>query len=154
MLNYLSFDFATNNYPKSSWITEGAAVVHKNSITLVPPVVGRAGEIKVKRKIRSQSIQVDLTFIITSAMNNNYGFAIWYINSNKPISDSKGSLFGFKGDYSGLGIFVMKDSQDNWVVHGNTNRGMQEYKISQDKLNAQNTCAIYGAVENVPRTIK
>ena len=89
-----------------------------------------------------------------SKTNESSGFAIWYINSQKPLQETKGNLFGFKGDYAGLGIFVFKDQQGNWVVHGNFNRGMQEYRIQPENLSDLNACTIVGDAVNVVRGIR
>ena len=155
MLKTFSFDYTENVYPRWSYKTDGAAVISKNFIKLIPPVANRAGEIILRKKLRSQSFQADVNFKILSSQNNNpYGFAIWFINSEKPIKDSKGSLFGFKGDYSGLGVFVMKHTSGSWIIHANQNSGMEEYKISENAINENNGCTILGPVENFARTVR
>eukprot|EP00343_Euplotes_focardii_P005168 CAMPEP_0205811800 /NCGR_PEP_ID=MMETSP0205-20121125/16080_1 /ASSEMBLY_ACC=CAM_ASM_000278 /TAXON_ID=36767 /ORGANISM="Euplotes focardii, Strain TN1" /LENGTH=409 /DNA_ID=CAMNT_0053091493 /DNA_START=125 /DNA_END=1351 /DNA_ORIENTATION=+ len=103
----------------------------------------------------ADDFKADLTFQVKSGRTNApYGFGIWYLNAMKAVSDRKGNLFGIKGDYSGLGIFVYKELSGEWVIHGYFNRGMDEYRITSDKINEDNACTINGDVENAIRTIR
>lgn len=134
-------------------MTDGAAVISKRFVKLVPPVAYRAGEIVLRQKIRTQKFSADISFKISSSKEP-YGLGIWYINSKKPLKDSKGSLFGFKGDYAGLGIFVYKDVNGNWIIHGNINKGMQEYQLTPESVSNDNACTILGNVQDTARTIR
>jgi len=155
LLNRFSFDFAESKYPHKAWKTTGTAVFCKNYAKLIPAVPYRAGELIMRQKLRSMDIQVDVQFTVKSdGETAPFGFAMWYINSQKPIKDSKGNLFGFKGDYSGLGIFFYRDQGGNWVIHANLNRGMEEYQLSPDTINDSNACGIDGNIENVKRSIR
>lgn len=158
LLENISFDFKDKKYPHYSYITEGASVISKNFIKLIPAVPYRAGEVILRKKIRTLKMQVDIDFTILTAPNipnsEPYGFAMWYINSKKPIKDSKGSLFGFKGDYSGLGVFIFNDLHGNMVLHGHVNRGMEEYALRPEGISNKNACTILGNIRNVPRAIR
>ena len=84
LLKTFSFDYADQMFPRWSYKTDGAAVVSRSFIKLIPPVVNRAGEVLLRKKLRSQSFQIDVTFTIKATNNNNpFGFALWYINSEK-----------------------------------------------------------------------
>jgi hypothetical protein len=49
---------------------------------------------------------------------------------------------------------VFKDEKGNWIVHGKFNRGMQEYRISQESLSDLNACTIVGDAVNAVRGIR
>lgn len=150
-----SFDFGRKHYPHIIYHTEGATVILKNFIKLVPPVPFRAGELVSGVKNFLDSFRADITFQVKSTKNNlSYGFAVWYLNALKTVQDRKGNLFGIKGDYSGLGIFIYRDLEGNWIIHGNFNRGMDEYRITSENINKDNACTILGDVENVVRSIR
>lgn len=150
-----SFDFGTKEYPHMIQHTYGATVIQKNFVKLVPPVPFRAGELATGIKNFVDEFRADVTFEIKSTPQNQpYGFAMWYLNAVKPVNDRKGNLFGIKGDYSGLGIFLYKSVDGNWLLHGHFNRGMDEYRITNDKVNEDNACSILGGVENAVRTIR
>ena len=103
----------------------------------------------------ARDFQADLSFQIKSSRKNlSYGFAIWYIYSMREVKDRKGNLFGIKGDYSGLGIFIYRDLDGNWIIHGNFNRGMEEYRITSEKIQEHNAWTIIGDVENTIRGLR
>ncbi|CAI2365523.1 unnamed protein product [Moneuplotes crassus] len=151
-----SFDFPKKEYPHLIHNTYGASIISKNFIKLVPAVPFRAGEVVTGVKSFIDDFRADIEFeIISSPTNNPYGFGIWYLNALKEVNDRKGSLFGLKGDFSGLGIFVFKNTNGGqWIVHGLFNRGMEEQYIDESKINENNACSILGSVENTVRTIR
>jgi hypothetical protein len=148
----VSFDFAKNKYPKLNSITFGLAEVTKQFVKLIPGVGNSFGQFSLRKKLQTSKFSADLTFEIKQAGS---GFALFYVHSENTERDNEfGALFGYAPDFSGLGVFVTPDSEGNWVVHSNINKGMNNFTIDQHKFVASNTCAILGNTLNVPRTIR
>ena len=93
-----------------------------------------------------------MTFTMNSMGN---GFGLFYLTHiDEEYKTQPGDLFGYKPDFAGLGIFFTPDLRGNWVFHGATNKGMQNFILDFNSFNSDNTCAIVGNVQNTPRTIK
>jgi len=151
LLKFASFDFTDKMYPKLTTKAEGAAIISKNFIKLIPAVPERTGRVSFRRKVKTPSFEADLSFKMISGDN---GFALWYFNDNIFVSNRTGDLFGSKRDFSGLGIFITTDNRGRWIIHAEINRGMKDFVLNPEKFSSLDSCTILGNVLNTTRTIR
>ena len=61
------------------------------------------------------------------------GLVIWYLNSQPTVADYRSS-FGFRGDYTGLGLYLFKHEKQ-WRVLGIYNQGLAGMSVASAVAN-------------------
>lgn len=61
------------------------------------------------------------------------GLVIWYLNSQPTLADYRSS-FGFRGDYTGLGLYVFKHEKQ-WRILGIYNQGLAGMSVANAVAN-------------------
>jgi hypothetical protein len=61
------------------------------------------------------------------------GLVIWYLNSQPTLADYR-SNFGFRGDYTGLGLYLFKHEKQ-WRVLGIYNQGLAGMSVANAVAN-------------------
>jgi len=72
------------------------------------------------------------------------GLVIWYLNSQPTLADYRSS-FGYRGDYTGLGLYVFKHEKQ-WRILGIYNQGLAGMSVANAVANLtqpDNSCVLY-----------
>ena len=117
-LKDFSFDMNTMNEYPASYMTDGVAVPLKNKVKIVPKLPNVAGKFFSDKKLGTTEWEVQYklkvdTKKLTVQTDPRYEdmFALWYMISKPTLKSKKVTeQFGYKPQFSGLGIFVYRQN--------------------------------------------
>ena len=100
-----------------AYSTYGASVQLHKKYKLIPDVKNRFGAIVLNKRIQSdRKMELDVEFTFRSPEDRSHGFSIFLLGDEPRFPDEFDSLFGYRSDYKGLGIFLYRsESRKKWV---------------------------------------
>ena len=114
-----SFDIQKFEYPLE-WNKVGTTVALKDTIKLIPKVEDRYGGLFMSQPAETDQFEMIYSVVINNNKNSITkkadhgieiddieGLVLWYLNTQPSIGDYRSS-FGYRGDYTGLGLYVFK----------------------------------------------
>jgi len=134
----LNFDNTLND-----WDLAGASIPARNFVVLTPMVANRTGQFWHKDPVKTGNFEVIFDFIVSGPdFSTSQGFAFWYAMEDYvtvyPKSEEEQklwSLFGYKQNFKGLGIFFSNfDNSNKWnpSISVAYSDGAKNYIFTQD----------------------